>query len=148
MFDTPFETRLREQLIRHEGLRLKPYTDTVGKLTIGVGRNLADVGISAEEAYYLLDRDIGAATTMLDSHLPWFKSLDEVRRAVLIDMCFNMGWLTLSTFHGTLAAIEGHEFDQASAHMLDSKWATQVGVRATRLAMMMRSGQWPETLTA
>src|SRR4051812_27390106 len=36
---------LVNQLIIDEGLKLSPYTDTVGKLTIGVGRNLTDVGI-------------------------------------------------------------------------------------------------------
>jgi hypothetical protein len=32
--------RIKAQLIRHEGLRLKPYRCTAGKLTIGIGRNL------------------------------------------------------------------------------------------------------------
>ena len=32
--------RMKEQLLRHEGLRLKPYRCTAGKLTIGIGRNL------------------------------------------------------------------------------------------------------------
>ena len=43
---------IEEQLILHEGLRLKPYRDTVGKLTIGVGRNLDDVGITRAEAFF------------------------------------------------------------------------------------------------
>ena len=30
----------------NEGLRSKPYVDTVGKVTIGVGRNLTDRGLS------------------------------------------------------------------------------------------------------
>lgn len=47
-------TALKEELIRDEGLRLKPYRDTVGKLTIGVGRNLDDVGITKDEAMHLL----------------------------------------------------------------------------------------------
>ena len=44
---------LKEQLIRDEGTRLKPYTDTTGHLTIGFGRNLSQVGISLAEAEYL-----------------------------------------------------------------------------------------------
>lgn len=32
--------RIKEQLVRHEGLRLRPYRCTAGKLTIGIGRNL------------------------------------------------------------------------------------------------------------
>lgn len=51
-------TVLKDMLIRHEGLKLKPYRDTVGKLTIGAGRNLNDLGISEREAMFLLDNDI------------------------------------------------------------------------------------------
>lgn len=136
-----FVERLRAQLELHEGLRLKPYRDTVGKLTIGIGRNLDDVGISREEAYALLDNDIAAAMAPLMA-LPWFNALDEVRRAVLIDMCFNMGWRVLSTFKVTLAAIEAGDYMRAVTNMLQSKWAGQVGPRAVRLAKMMETGQW------
>jgi lysozyme len=47
-------------LQRHEGLRLRlrAYRDTVGKLTIGYGRNLDDRGISEDEAGFMLDNDI------------------------------------------------------------------------------------------
>lgn len=137
-----FYERLSEQLIQHEGLRLKPYTDTVGKLSIGVGRNLTDVGISKEEALYLLERDISHAEAMLTINLPWFQQLDEVRKAVLLDMCFNMGWTTLSQFKNTLASISRNEFEDASKGMLASHWAHQVGNRAVRLAEMMRTGEW------
>lgn len=58
--------QLREQLERHEGLRLKPYKDTVGKLTIGIGRNLDDKGISRKEAFALLDNDIAEVVRQLE----------------------------------------------------------------------------------
>ena len=48
---------LISQLIIDEGIKLKPYTDSVGKLTIGVGRNLNDVGISEDEARFLLGNE-------------------------------------------------------------------------------------------
>ncbi len=38
--------RIKAQLVRHEGLKLKPYRCTAGKLTIGIGRNLDNCGIS------------------------------------------------------------------------------------------------------
>ena len=40
---------------KHEGLSLKPYKCTAGKLTIGYGRNIEDKGISQEEAERFLD---------------------------------------------------------------------------------------------
>ena len=49
---------LHDELVRDEGVRLKPYRDTVGKLTIGTGRNLDDMGISEVENAMLLDNDI------------------------------------------------------------------------------------------
>lgn len=132
---------LRELLIAHEGLRLKPYQDTVGKLTIGVGRNLDDKGISMHEAMLMLDHDIEAVEDDLDRRLPWWRGLTEARQLVLADMCFNLGIDRLLGFKNTLAAIHAGDYEAAAAGMLASKWATQVGKRAHRLAKMMREGK-------
>ena len=131
--------RLIDQLLLHEGLRLKPYVDTVGKITIGVGRNLSDVGISRMEAIDLLDHDLDAAITDLDT-FPWFWALDDVRQRVLIDMRFNLGPTRFRGFTNMLAAVARGEYRIASEHMLASRWAQQVKFRADRLANMMASG--------
>jgi lysozyme len=132
--------RLRRQLRLHEGLRLDPYRCTAGKLSIGIGRNLDDVGISMAEAFVMLDADIARAERDLDRRLPWWRELDEVRQRVLVDMCFNLGVGGLLTFKNTLAAIHEGDFARAARGMLASRWASQVGRRADRLAEMMRSG--------
>lgn len=134
--------KLRSQVMRHEGLRLKPYRDSVGKLTIGYGRNLDDKGIAIHEAAYLLSGDIQDATLSLVNTYPWFESLDSVRQAVLINLCFNLGPTKLAKFHATLQAIAAKQWGEASDHMLDSLWAQQVGHRATELAAQMRTGAW------
>lgn len=134
-------TVLREQLIRHEGVRLKPYRCTAGKLTIGVGRNLDDVGISKEEALYLLDNDIAKAESTLLQALPWVKDLDEQRRNVLINMTFNMGIDGLLGFKNTLSLIQAKRYEEAAKNMLQSKWAMQVGNRAVYLAKVMDTGE-------
>jgi lysozyme len=131
-----------DQLKRDEGIRLHPYKDSVGKLTIGVGRNLDDVGISADEADYLLQNDLKTATSHLQSALPWALQLDDVRRAVLINMTFNMGIAGLLTFKNTLSLIQTGQYDKAADNMLESKWAEQVGPRAHRLALQMKTGTW------
>ncbi len=131
--------RLKADLVREEGLRLKPYTDTVGKLTIGVGRNLTDKGISREEAMAMLDADVAEVVTAL-SALPWFGGLNDVRQRVMVDMGFNLGIFGLLAFHRTLASIARGDYVIAAKEMLDSQWAHQVGDRATRLAQMMRTG--------
>lgn len=131
---------LRQQLIRHEGLRLKPYTDTVGKLTIGVGRNLTDKGITHAEARYLLDTDITEAINALVT-FPWFPDLDALRQRVFVDLCFNLGVTRLRTFTKMLAACERHDWPTAARELLDSTYATQVGQRARTLATMLRTGR-------
>lgn len=131
--------RLRAQLMLHEGVRRFPYTDTVGKLTIGVGRNLTDVGISNAEALVLLDNDLDACIHDLVT-FPWFLELDAVRQRVLVDMRFNLGPTGLRTFRNTLAAVARRDYEAAAKGMLQSLWAKQVGGRAIRLATMMRAG--------
>jgi lysozyme len=121
---------IQDLLIKHEGLRLKPYTDTVGKLTIGVGRNLTDVGISNDETMTLLQNDINSATKNLQKNLEWFDGLPYNAKLVMIDMCFNMGIGGLLQFKNTLAMIQNGKYNEASVAMLQSKWATQVGNRA------------------
>jgi lysozyme len=133
---------ITEQLLRDEGCRLRVYTDSVGKLTIGVGRNISDVGISQAEAELLLNNDIGKATAALLETLPWTAELDEVRRGALINMAFNMGIHGLMGFRNTLAMIHAGDYEKASEEMLQSKWAEQIGARAHRLALQIQIGEW------
>jgi len=130
--------KLKQQLKVHEGIRLRPYRDTVGKLTIGIGRNLDDVGISEPEAMMLLQNDVVKVLDQLDRAFPWWRNMSEDRQLVLADMCFNMGLGTLSKFVNTLAAMERGDYAAAAAGMMASKWARQVGRRAVRLANMMK----------
>jgi lysozyme len=135
--------KLRAQLQRHEGVRLRPYRDTVGKLTIGCGRNLDDVGISAGESDVLLTNDIDRAVHGLVVRYPdWFPALDPVRQAVLVNMAFNLGLSGLAGFVRTLDCVARGQFADAADRMLQSKWAKQVKGRATELAAQMRSGVW------
>jgi lysozyme len=132
---------LRAQLIHSEGLRTKPYKDTVGKLTIGVGRNLDDKGITEEESLYLLDNDIDDAVDDAREVIgSIFDELDDVRQHVLIDMALNLGRNRLKGFRRMVEAVQALDFEEAGRQMLDSKWATQVGSRALRLERMMRTG--------
>ena len=130
---------LRQQLILHENLRLFPYVDTVGKTSIGIGRNLTDRGISHAEARILLDNDINAALDDL-TVFAWFSLLDAVRQRVFVDLCFNMGLTRLLGFEKMLAAAVAGQWETAAAELLDSHYAQQVGDRAVRLAAMLRTG--------
>lgn len=159
---------LRAELTIDEGERLRVYFDTVGKRTVGVGRNLdaarkgpkGTLGISAREtevlgitrdsvirngitkaqSQALLDNDIENVFDDLDRFLPWWRDLDPVRQRVLANMCFNMGITTLRTFRNTLRYVREGNYASAADNMLASKWARQVKGRADRLAVLMRLG--------
>lgn len=129
------------ELKRDEGVRLKPYTDTTGHLTIGTGRNLTTSGISGEENEILLNNDITRTEKDLTTHLPWWRTLDPVRQRVLMNMGFNCGIGKLLQFQKTLSLIQQGQYAAAAEEMLRSRWAKQVGQRAQRLSQMMRTGQ-------
>ena len=128
------------ELNRDEGLRLLPYRDTVGKLTIGVGRNLDDVGISIAEANNMLLNDINRVLPQLDKSMPWWRDLSEARQRVLCNMAFNLGITKLLKFTKTLKMMQDGNYKQAAEAMRQSLWYRQVGVRAERLAVMMDNG--------
>lgn len=133
---------LHEILIRHEGLRLKPYRDTKGKLTIGVGRNLDDVGITREEALLLLNNDLVRVRREVERAFPWFSRLNPVRKNVVLNMVFNLGLPRFRGFTKTITAIEAKDWERAAREMLESRWAKQVGRRAQELAAMMKEGKY------
>ncbi len=130
---------LRADLIRDEGVRLKPYTDTAGKLTIGVGHNLTDNGISQSICDGLLGSDIEGVLSELDIHASWWRTMPASAQRGLANMQFNLGWSRLSQFHNMLAALKVGEYKAAASAALDSAWATQVGERANRIAALFRS---------
>ena len=132
---------LEEQLKRDEAVRSKVYNDSLGIPTIGVGRNLRDVGLSDEEIDFLLDNDIKRVRAELSS-LDWYRNLDEIRRGAIENMCFNMGLPTLLQFKNTIIYLEAKDWQGAHDNMLKSLWARQVGIRAERLAKQILTGEW------
>lgn len=136
------KTKLAEQLKKYEGLRLKPYKDTVGKLTLGVGRNLIDKGITEQEALFMLNNDVDYFYGKLCQRINWMKTLDDARQNVLVNMAFNLGIAGLMSFKKMLLACEHGNFKIAATEMLNSKWAEQVGYRANELSEQMRTGEF------
>ncbi len=136
-------THLERLVTLHEGLRLLPYRCPAGKQTIGIGRNLDDTGITEAEARHLLAGDLARVRQALVRTLPWFDGLDEVRQSVLLDLGFNVGVGGLLKFPRTLAALREQRWGAAARELLDSRYASQVGARARRLARMIETGQWP-----
>lgn len=134
---------LREQLERHEGIKYFPYKDTEGILTIGIGHNLEAGPLPRSIIDLLFDYDLRNAQSdamrWLGSSI--FYALDNIRKRVVIDMSFNLGYHRLLGFRKCRKAIVAGDFDKAADEMVDSKWYAQVGTRGKTLERMMRTGQ-------
>ena len=130
-----------EQIKKHEGLRLKAYQDSVGVWTIGFGTNLQTLEIPIELAQLWLRLEVEKVELKL-SYINWFRELNEARKAVIINMAYNLGFKGLMNFKKTIKYIENEQYDLASKEMLNSKWAMQVGARANQLSKQMKTGEW------
>ena len=131
--DSPWGAEeLVSELTTDEGLRLRLYTDTVGKVSIGVGRNLTDRGISHDEAGVMLLNDISLVVMQLDAQMSWWRTLDASRQRVMINLGFNMGVPTLATFGTFLDLMQKHDFPGAADDLQGTKWYDEVGERGPR----------------
>ena len=134
-----------QQLKREEGVRPSAYQDQFGYWTIGVGR-LIDArkggGLTEDEIDYLLMNDIRQKTAEVRAALPWFDTLNDARKAVLVGMAFQMGTAGLLGFKQTLAAVRDERYANAAGLMLQSSWAKQTPGRANRMARQMETGEW------
>lgn len=143
------------RLILHEGLRLEAYYCTAGKQTIGIGRNLDDNPLNAEEkrvcgdwehgitremAYYLCRNDIAKFTKECKDNIPFYDNLDDERQYALLDMCFNLGYKRLLGFKKMLSALAVGNWESAAKECLDSNYARQTGERAKRISEIFRCG--------
>lgn len=132
--------RVMEQLKIDEGYRARLYKCSAGVNTIGYGHNCEDADISKITASHILSSDV--ASTIADcERFDWFYPLDSIRKEVIINMVFNLGFNGVSKFKKMIAAIKEGEFETASDEMKDSRWYVQVGSRAERLCREMRTGK-------
>jgi lysozyme len=140
----------REFAMKAEGKKLlnngnhQLYKCPAGKWTIGYGYNLEDHGLPEDMAKELLRRMLASSEIELSKNLGFWDRLDFTRKAVLVDMIYNMGWPTLSKFKNMFAALKADNFNKAAEEMKDSKWYKQVGFRSKKLNESMRTGEWNE----
>lgn len=142
---TTWRTACEYMLKRDEGVRLKPYTCPAGKLTIGVGRNLDDRGITIEECQALLDNDINACTSAAETLLgaEFFGSLETARQLAIVNMIFQLGTVGFAKFSRTIDAIKRHAWTEAANNARASLWAKQTPERAARVIYMLETGKTP-----
>lgn len=161
--------KLFDQLKRHEGLRLLAYKCPADYWTIGYGRNLETNGLSDSECFIVLNANLSRkevierlkvkpitekmAEILLTNDVANveencykvfdFSGHNDARRAVLINMVFQMGMGGVLAFKNTIRAFENHDYELCAKEMLDSKWAREDSpARAQEMSDQMLSGEW------
>lgn len=131
-----------ENFIRkNEGVRTKPYKDTRGILTIGVGHNLTN-GISENAVNFIFNEDLDKAEMDLKKYIPQiFDNLDANRQIVLLDMCFNLGIGGLLKFKKMLSALAEENYELAGFELMNSAYAKQVPARAEENKNILITGE-------
>lgn len=134
--------RLKKQLEVDELRSKRIYTDTVGKISGGIGRNLTDRGFSDDEIDLMYANDVRMAEADARALVANFDKLNDVRQEVLVNMSFNLGKSRLAGFKKFLAAVAIQDFSRAADEMKDSAWYGQVKDRGVRLVYAMRFGSF------
>lgn len=132
---------LKAQLKIDEGYSKKMYVDSKGIWTIGIGHNLRDKPLTDRAIQIIFEDDMADAEADARKLIKSFDTLNDVRKAVVVNMAFNMGYAVFSKFIKTIAAIDSGDYAAAAKNMLNSVWAGQVGARAQRLADKMAKGE-------
>ena len=132
-------TIAKEQLIKHEGYRERLYTDSEGVPTIGIGRNLLK-GLSRDEVFYLFNNDVKEAESTARKLVPVFDQLSDNRKAVILNLAFNLGETRLSKFVKALNAINNLRYEEAAKELKNSLWYHQVGDRSKELIQQWKKG--------
>jgi lysozyme len=148
-----FNAALETDLRRDEGVRYNIYPDSKGIPTVGIGHNCKafplpkvwKCPLSDNQVDQLFAQDLQVVFTVLDHNLPWWRSMDDVRRRVIANMCFNLGITRLLEFHHAIAAMQAGDYQNAAAEMKNSSWYSEVGERAVRLCDAMQTGAMPLT---
>lgn len=115
----------------------------VGKLTFCIGWNIQDNKATEELAKIILDYFIKNISNILNTKVDFFKSLDSVRQAALINISFNVGINGLFKFKQTLAFIRDKKYTESGIELLDSNAARKLPKRYSRLSKMLITGEWP-----
>lgn len=148
--------KIAERIKEYEGYREKPYQCTAKKWTIGFGYNYEDRGFSTSDitdilengftkelAEKLLERDVRRCTKEAEA-FPFFNSMNEARRAVVIDMIYQMGVGGFKGFKNMIERLTKGDWKGASTEMIHSKWYTQSGRRSRTNVKQMEEGTWQE----
>ena len=134
---------LREQLKIDEGVKYEIYKDHLGYPTFGIGHLITEndpehgkpdgTEISEDRVNEIFETDVAKFVSEAKILFPDLDELPDVAQQVIVNMAYNMGRPRLSKFKNFIAGVNDRDWTRAAEEMMDSRWADQVGARATRL---------------
>lgn len=133
---------IKKQIKRHEGYREQVYYDSVGVPTGGYGHAFLNGSrLPQGVCDALFEQDYQTSVRAFKMFASQYGlDLNDVRRGVLINMLFNLGFYGLTRFKKMILALQRKDWDLAADEMMDSKWYRQVGSRGIELVNLMRKG--------
>ena len=155
------QSSLSPDIIHEEGLRLKPYKDTRGYTTVGIGFNMdnptarkvwKEAGVTAPfqavkqgrqalteaEAKKLAQKSYEIAKNDTKRLYPNFNKMSKNRQQALVNLSYQLGGPKLAEFDKANRAIRNGRFDVAAKHLAMSAWAKQTPERAKRIIAMLK----------
>lgn len=142
MKNIPYTNLVKLMLEREEGRRSRPYSDTRGHLTIGIGRNLLSPGLRENEIDYLFYNDLEDATKRCEAIFPGFRNIEPPRQMALLQMSFQLG-NKFTGFHKLIGKVKDKDWDGAGQEAFQSDWAMQTPQRAARVITMLKKNVYP-----
>ncbi len=122
-----------ELIKKREGLVLRIYKDTLGKLTAGYGHLLKPgeekLVITQALADDWLSKDLTAAQNAATSQVAQLPFATEEFRETLISVNYQLGIAWYTKFPRTWSLMKEGKFDEAAWEAEDSAWAKQTPVR-------------------
>ena len=128
---------LADRLEAEEGYRSHTYDDSQGHLTIGYGTNL-EIGISRQEARFLLEYRLAASMDCFEKAWPPFSRQNKAVQLALTDAAYQLGCAGLTSFRRFLAALDGGRLPEAVQELRSSRWYAETPNRVERLIEVIR----------
>jgi lysozyme len=139
---------IKQMVIANEGWKNKPYKDSRGLWTVGVGHLIGngktlpkewDRELTNEEVRQLFEKDFDEHLKQAQKTPGWDKA-NEAGRAGLIDLTYNMGGYWYTKFKKAAALLKEGNFKDAALELKNSAWYKQVGGRAPVTISLISSG--------
>jgi GH24 family phage-related lysozyme (muramidase) len=141
---------IKQMVIANEGWKTKPYKDTRGYWTVGVGHLINpkspktlpkewDRELTNEEVRQLFEKDFDAHLKQAQKTPGWDKA-NEAGKAGLVDLTYNMGGWWYTKFVKAAGLLKEGNFKDAALELKNSDWYKQVGGRAPVTISLISSG--------